>query len=481
MEISPYVLKMSAFKAFTSILFKVWKNMAVVQSWFVFITFFILLVYGKRFKPTWESLDQHVAPEWYDEAKIGIFMHWGVYSVPSFGVPSAGSEWLWQRWMQNESHAVKFMRNNYPPDFRYPDFAPQWRAEFFNASEWADLIKESGARYYVITSKHHEGFTLWKSNVSWNWNAVDIGPHRDLIGELAHAIRTRTNVHFGMYYSLFEWFHPLYLFDKSNNFTTQEYVKNVALPQMHDYVTRYKPEYIWSDGDAGPTDYWMAKEFLAWLYSDSPVRDNILVNDRWGPEATCKHGDVKNCADRFTPHSKVNFKWEDAMTLDKESWGYRRKATATEVYDIESLLALLARTVSAGGNLLMNVGPTPDGRIIPIFQERLKQLGSWMRINGDAIYSTKPWRVHNDTAAKKIMYTSNRGTVFAILLQWPPNGIITLHEVVPTSSTAIFLHGYPSKLDWFGKSGKPGIQIDVNHIKQRPCLWAWSLRMYFVQ
>jgi len=437
----------------------------------------------KRFEPTWESLDTHVAPAWYDEGKLGVFMHWGLYSVPSFGMASAGSEWLWQRWMGNhEPDVSQYMKSNYAPNFKYQDFAPMWKGEFFDANAWADLIEQSGAKYYIITSKHHEGFTLWQSNVSWNWNAVDAGPHRDIIQELADAFRSRTNVHFGMYFSLFEWFHPLYLYDQQNNFTTREYPKQIAIPQMYDYVTKYRPEYIWSDGDVSTPEYWQSQEFLAWLYNDSPVRDNILVNDRWGAGTSCKHGDVKACADRFEPHSKVKFKWEDAMTMDKRSWGFRRNANIEDFYHIKDLIKLLIKTVSLGGNLLVNVGPTSDGRIIPIFQERLLQLGSWMKVNGDSIYKTKQWRVSNDTAQQLTWYTSTDEVVSAFISEWPLDNVVLLHQPVPTLMTFVTMRGTDVKLSWKGVVGKPGLAIDLSNVHaNRPGDWAWSIVLHFVR
>ncbi|CAF1294954.1 unnamed protein product [Didymodactylos carnosus] len=152
-----------------------------------------------KYTPDWNSLDTRPLPEWYDNAKVGIFIHWGTFSVPAFG-----SEWFWYSWKGSNPNpqVVEFMNKNYPPDFTYADFAEQFHAEFYDPNEWADIFQASGAKYIVLTSKHHEGYTMWPSKYSWNWNAMDVGPHRDLLGDLASAIRNRTKIVFGLYHSM---------------------------------------------------------------------------------------------------------------------------------------------------------------------------------------------------------------------------------------------------------------------------------------
>ena len=131
---------------------------------------------------------------------------------------------------------------------------------------------------------------------------MDTGPQQDLVGELANAIRNRTSVRFGLYFSQFEWFNDWYLADKAAKFTTQVYPAMVSLPQMRELVNMYQPEIIWSDGDwEAPDTYWNSTEFLAWLYNESPVKDTVVVNDRWGSGCTCKHGGYWTCQDRYNP------------------------------------------------------------------------------------------------------------------------------------------------------------------------------------
>lgn len=450
------------------------------------VTFLLIIsqfigVKATKYEPTWESLDSRPNPGWYDEAKFGIFMHWGVYSVPSFV-----SEWFWWYWKgSKDPRCIDFMKKNYPPGFSYADFAPMFKAEFFDPDQWADLLARSGARYFVLTSKHHEGFTNWKSDVSWNWNSVDNGPHRDLVAELSTSIRKRTNITFGLYFSLFEWFHPLYLKDKASGFKTQDYVREIALPQLYDIVNTYKPEYIWSDGDWEAEDtYWNSTNFLAWLYNDSPVKDTVVVNDRWGKGCMCHHGGSYTCSDRYNPGVLQKHKWEDAMTVDKKSWGYRRNTVVSDFLTMDDLTSILASSVSCGGNMLMNVGPTPDGRIDPIFQERLEQMGDWLRVNGEAIYASKPWRAQNDTGTPDIWYTSKNEAIYAIALEWPSTGVLNLTVPVTSESTTVTILGLPDvKISWMPLSDKNGISILIPQlsVSELPCRWAWVFKMIGVQ
>ncbi|UYV72769.1 FUCA1, partial [Cordylochernes scorpioides] len=371
-----------------------------------------------RYTPDWNSLDSRPLPAWYDNAKVGIFIHWGVFSVPSYG-----SEWFWSFWLQRRYPAyAEFMKKNYKPGFTYQDFGHMFTAEFFNPDSWAKLIEASGAKYVVLTTKHHEGYTLWPSKVSWNWNAMDLGPKRDLVGDLEKAVRNLTDVHFGLYHSLFEWFNPLFNKDKENNFTTQTFVNSKTIPELYELVNNYEPDIIWSDGDADASDdYWTSKEFLAWLYNDSPIRDKIVVNDRWGKNISCHHGGFYTCMDRYNPGKLQPRKWENAMTIDKSSWGYRRDASLNDMLTPKELIQTLIETVAYGGNLLVNIGPTHDGRIVPIFEERLRQMGDWLKVNGEAIYETHPWpEAQQDAATPSVYYTqrSNK-TVYALTTEWP--------------------------------------------------------------
>ncbi|XP_060046753.1 plasma alpha-L-fucosidase [Erinaceus europaeus] len=433
---------------------------------------------GGPWEPTWESLDARELPAWFDRAKFGIFVHWGVYSVPGFE-----SEWFWWYWQKQKiPEFVDFMKNNYPAGFKYEDFAPQFTAKFFNAQQWADLFQASGAKYVVLTSKHHEGFTLWGSEYSWNWNAVDQGPKRDVIKELEVAIRNRTSLRFGLYYSLFEWFHPFFLEDELSSFQKRRFPVSKMLPELRELVTRYQPEILWADGDGGAPDcYWNSTGFLAWLYNQSPVRDTVVTNDRWGAGTICTHGGYFTCRDRYNPGRLLTHKWENCMTIDRFSWGYRRNAEIQDYLTTEELVKQLVVTVSCGGNLLLNVGPTQDGTISPIFEERLRQMGAWLQVNGEAIFHSKPWRSQNDTVSADVWYTARpeEGLVYAVFLNWPLSGRLLLGQPkAAEGETKVRLLGYAEPLNWT-PSAQRGLVVELPALtfQQLPCKWGWAVAL----
>jgi len=350
-----------------------------------------------RYQPTWESIDRRPSPAWYTDAKFGIFIHWGVYSVPAFAAVNAKgetgyAEWYWNSLEKNKKNngpTWKFHQRVYGANFPYFDFAPMFRAEPYDPDHWADVFERSGARYVALTSKHHEGFTLWKSaeaNRTWgrSWNAVDIGPKRDVLVDLMEAGRRR-KLHMGIYYSLYEWYNPLYLSDK------KRYVAEHMMPQFKDVVTHAKPSIIFSDGEWElPSSDWRSTELLAWLFNESPVKDEVVIDDRWGKDTRHKHGGYYT-TEYTSGMQSGGHPWEESRGMGY-SYGYNRMETLRDYHTDRELLLMLIDIVSRGGNLLLDIGPTADGRIPVIMEERLTQIGSWLKPNGEAIYGTKAWR-----------------------------------------------------------------------------------------
>jgi len=434
------------------------------------------------YDPTWASLDTRPLPEWYDQAKVGIFIHWGVFSVPSFK-----SEWYWYMLESRDEEVEAFHNRTYGSDFPYSEFMPSFTAELWNATQWAEIFQASGAKYVVLTSKHHEGFTMWPSTTSYQWNAGAGGPNRDLVGEFAQAIRETTDLTFGLYHSLFEWFNPEYLADKANNFNTSTFVDSKVMPELYELVNTYKPDVIWSDGDwETDSEYWRSKEFLAWLYTDSPVKDTVITNDRWGTDAECAHG-VNTCTDRYNPGSLQPDKWENAFTIDATSWGLAREHGLETYLSMTEILTQLVSTVACGGNALINVGPAADGTIHPIFEERLRALGRFLAVSGEGIYKSVPWRAQNDTAAST-WYTAAAtaegegkaaGTqvVYAHVLEWPSDNVLTLSEPVvdPASTTIQLLGGSGGDLSFTALPS--GVSVELPLSKAIMEMDAWTIKI----
>lgn len=339
---------------------------------------------ARRYQPTWESIDSRPIPGWFNEAKFGIFVVWGPYSVPSW-VNRGYAEWYWHRSRRKGSPTQKFHERVYGKDFPYERFAEMLTAELFDPNEWADLFVRSGARYVVTTANYHDGFCLWPSPYSKTsgadkWNAMVVGPKRDLLGEL-NAAGAKRGLKMGIYYSLYEWYHPLWLKDR------QRYVREHLHPQFKHVVTNYKPWFIFLDGE-WEQDYrkWRSLELAAWLYNDSPCRSYVVTNDRWG-KTRGKHGDVYESeygGGRMSPKHP----WQEDRGIGR-SYGYNRNEGIDD-YDSEyELIRMLSCVCGNGGNYLLDVGPTADGRIPVIMQDRLVHIGKWLRVNGEAIYGSK--------------------------------------------------------------------------------------------
>ena len=218
------------------------------------------LATAQSYQPTWDSVDKRPVPTWFTDAKFGIFIHWGVYSVPAYApvIPGklAYAEWYWNAMTSGrdnpKANATQtgtwaFHQRMFGADYPYQNFAPQFRAELYDPDHWASVFERSGAKYVVLTSKHHEGFALWPSreaSAPWGrpWNAVETGPKRDILGDLTTAVRKK-GLEMGFYYSLYEWYNPLWLSNKPR------YIREHMTPQFKDMVTRYQPSLIFADGE----------------------------------------------------------------------------------------------------------------------------------------------------------------------------------------------------------------------------------------
>lgn len=421
------------------------------------------------YQATWESIDSRPNPQWFEDAKFGIFIHWGVYSVPSWAPKDAYAEWYWNHMQNTDGETWKFHEKTYGPDFKYQDFAPMFKAELFNPAEWADIFKRSGAKYIVLTSKHHEGFCLWPSKESWNWNSVDVGPHRDLCGDLTAAVH-EAGLRMGFYYSIYEWYNPLF---QQN---VAQYVDQHMLPQLKDLVQRYKPDLVWPDGEWDhPSATWRSTEFLAWLFNESEAPEDVAVNDRWGKETRNVHGGFATPEYGHLPKGRLvdgGF-FEECQGMGK-SFGYNRNEAAENYRTAAELLHLLIDNVSRGGNLLLDIGPTADGRIPCIMQQRLLDMGQWLDVNGEAIYGADRWA--GAPEMEKIRFTKKDNAVYAICLEWP--GVDLAIEMPDgASGVTVSMLGYDGAVAAEAQGNTLRVRVPQLTIDKLPCQHAYVFKL----
>ncbi|MCD7973304.1 MAG: alpha-L-fucosidase [Candidatus Azobacteroides sp.] len=451
------------------------------KLFFCLFMFSFALMSQERYEPVWESLDKRRTPEWFENAKFGIFIHWGLYSVPAWapnegGVYSKYAEWYWHRLNPEDKDGVDFRTYHnrmYGPNFHYQDFVSGFKAEFFEPDKWVDIIRNAGARYVVLTSKHHEGFALWPSAQSVNWNSVDVGPHRDICKELMDAARKK-DLKMGFYFSLYEWNHPLY---KQN---VDQYVKEHMLPQLKDLTLRYGPEVIWADGEwEHPSRTWKSEEFLAWLYNDSPVKETVVVNDRWGSETRSKYGSFYTTEYDliYEDDSKdilFTHPWEECRGI-AGSFGYNRNENLEDYSSGKELIHILIDKVARGGNLLLNIGPTADGRIPVIMQQRLAEIGEWLSVNGEAIYDTRQWEHAVPGMSKNgIYFTKKEKDLYVIVTEWNKKPVTIKNINNPKRLTLL---GSNKKINAVYKNNTLTIQPPSLEIMDIPCQHAWVYKL----
>lgn len=467
----------------------------------------------KKYKPNWESIDSRPVPAWFEDAKFGIFIHWGPYSVPAWSPKGTYSEW-YQYWLQSKSlfgngkftgtEVYDYHTETYGADFSYYDFGKQFTARHFDANKWAELFENAGAKYMMITSKHHDGFTLWpskESNKSWGfpWNANDIGAKRDLLKELEVAVK-KTNVKFGTYYSLYEWYNPLWKEDK------EKFAKEHMHPQFKDLVENYKPELIWVDGDWDLTpEKWKSPQLLSWLFNESSIGKSVVINDRWGKGTRFNHGGYYSS--EYGAELDGSKPWEECRGLGF-SFGYNRNEDSWDYATGRTLVYLLLNIVSNGGNLLLDIGPDGQGNIPPIMQDRLLTIGKWLKVNGEAIYGSRKWErscqwseigeknwkpegthylpsdfILKQTidpepgyAVREIFFTKKGADVFAIVPKWPKNELV-IRDFESSPKTIVTLLGTDVNIDFEQKGKDIILKVPYLTTDELPCEFAYTFKI----
>jgi len=430
-----------------------------MKKFFIFIFFLLSCSSIKKYKAKWESIDSRPTPQWFKDAKFGIFIHWGLYSVPAWGPKGSYAEWYLNGLLNGDTARTQYHNKNYGNDFPYKNFINLFNPISYDPNKWADLFQKAGAKYVVLTSKHHDGFCLWPSDHSQGYNSFDGMANRDLLGDLNQAIKKK-GIRSGFYYSLYEWEHS----DYPENVPL--YVDNYMLPQLKDAVQRYEPDIIFSDGewDRYSTE-WKSEEFLAWLYNDSNAPKDVVVNDRWGGETRFKHGGYFST--EYDPNSGAMNEeflkrgWEECRGIGK-SFGYNQNETIEDYSTSEELIRLLVDIVSRGGNLLLNIGPKSDGTIPDIMSDRLFEIGNWLEINGDAIYGTTPNRIFQSNGIKFTL-SKDRKTLFAFVEKFQEK-TLKIRGVNATGEKHIQCLGSDQALEWENKGSDLIMQVTNSFI-----------------
>ena len=424
------------------------------------------------YENNWQSLNSRPVPKWFGDAKFGIFIHWGLYSVPAYTGRGEYAEWYMQQ-MRNPDHpSRKFHDRTYGAHVKYEDFVGGFKAELFDANAWAKLFQKAGAKYINLVSKHHDGFCLYPSAYAWNWNSWDVGPHRDFCMELREAMEG-TGVKFGVYHSVYEWFHPLYLRNP------EEYALYHLHPMLKELIERYQPWTLFTDGEWDhPSEVWHSTEFLTWLYNESSVRDFIVPNDRWGRE-TRGHlgGNFTTEYGYISGHQKIedivlDRPFEECRGIGK-SFGLNRIETTEDYMSAKELLETLCSLVAKGGNFLLNIGPAADGTIPVIMEERLLQMGSWLEVNGDAIYGTE---IYTKEPQEGIYYTKKGDRIYAILTRFP-FGSVTLDKGPYSPYCRARLLSHPADITVRENGGKTELVFPPMDPEDVRCRWLYAVEL----
>jgi alpha-L-fucosidase len=437
---------------------------------------------SQMFQSDQDSLHQRLLPEWFDDAKLGIFVHWGLYSVPAWSgkgedapkesqVPHVEqASWYLNTLRVAGSPTFKYHQQKYGRNFDYYQFVPafnqavrQWKPEV-----WAKHFKEAGARYVVMTAKPPDGFSLWQSQVN-NPN-LKAKPERDLVGVLSKAF-TEKGLKMGLYYSAgldwtFSKFPMTTIGDEGQGLTQDEAYAAYVDAQYRELIQRYHPALLWNE-----IFYPKKGNFYAILSDYYQRNPKGVVNDRWKGAYSGDYTTLKDLSQLPAPGRK----WELIRSLGTSS-GYSQTEPDSLMMSVNELVDLLVEVVSKNGNLLLGIGPKADGTIPRGQLQRLKGLGEWLKINGEAIYGSRPWLRTGETSPEGVplRYTRKGKSLYVLLLAPPESGItFTIPAMTVTDHTVIELLGSEDVVSWV----RNGEQLMITLPLELPGHYAYALKI----
>ncbi|HVS70285.1 MAG TPA: alpha-L-fucosidase [Phycisphaerae bacterium] len=465
------------------------------------------------FQPTWQSLKQHyTVPQWFVDAKFGIFMHWGLYSVPAYGGGGA-AEW-YETHLYAGGATLAFHTKTFGPldQFGYKDFIPKFTAAKWNPDAWAELFKKSGARYVIPTAQHHDNFSNWNSKAN-PINAVNMGPHRDLIGDLAAAVR-KQGLKFGVSnhgIEAFQFVKPsaqvqallkpkqadlydpkwelFYHTDRSDE-ACEKFLANWVARNV-ELIDQYQPDMLWFDNGVDQRYLDPLKFWIAAYYYNRAIEWGKQVSISTKKAAYAPGGDNIHTIGSILDFEKIGTRspagirtgaWQVDQPIGSQ-WGY---ATNMRISSPAQIIDALADTVSKNGNLLLNISPTADGEIPQNQQQTLLAVGQWLAINGEAIYGSHNWYHYGEgipargqpRTAANIRFTVKADALCAIVLGDPPaSDDITITSLATTADmgkiTAVTMLGNNSPLPF--QQTNDGLHVTLP--KNPPSIYACVLKI----
>jgi alpha-L-fucosidase len=388
--------------------------------------------------------------DWWREARFGLFIHWGLYAVPAGEYKGKRAKDIGE-WIMSWANI---------PRAEYEQFAPQFNPVKFDAAEWVRIARDAGMKYIVITSKHHDGFTMYDSAVT-SYDIVDATPYKkDPMRALADECK-RQGIRLALYSSIMDWHHPSQYVDAPDRDPTagnretkmhegrkQEYVDYMKA-QLRELVTKYDPAVLWFDGEW--VDWWTEEDGQALYKYVRGLKPSILINNRVGKGRKGMEGLSKTdrvyAGDFGTPEQQIpasglpGVDWESCMTMN-DTWGY--KSYDENWKSPETLVRNLIDIVSKGGNYLLNVGPTAQGEIPAASVERLAAIGQWMKPNGAAIHGTTASPFATQLTWGRATRKGNR--LYLHVFDWPVDGKLAVPAFGSTVTTASLLASRSSRL-----------------------------------